>query len=715
MSKVTYVLEGLGCANCAAKIESAVKAMEGVEEAYVDFSKSKLVYAFDEAKQQTIPMDAIIKIVHTYEPDVVVRTPESATSETEVFSEARERLRLLIGLILFAVAMLFKDLPNAITLGLLLTTYLLSGYPVIAKSFKNIVNRQWFDENFLMFVATVGAIGIGEYPEAVAVMLFYEIGEYFQDLAVGKSRHAIEALMDIRPEIAHLVKDGQTLDKSPEFIDIGDIIRVKPGERVPLDGIVLKGETAVDTSALTGESKPIYLLKGDTVLSGSVVISGVVEITVSKRYEDSTVTKILELVEDATAHKSPTENFITKFARYYTPIVVLLAAMIIAIPTLYYGVDHFSTWLYRGLIFLVISCPCALVISVPLGFFSGIGNASGHGILIKGSNYLEALNTIDTVVFDKTGTLTHGKLSIADVNPASNITSDALLAIAQRVEAHSNHPIAKAILAAGDMNKSVQESSSATFGFADLSERYEELSGLGVKATLEGKTFLAGTEKLLHTYGIAFTPITSPTSTIVYIAEGDVYLGYITLEDHVKTEAASVIHALKAQHKQTIMLTGDQNAVASAVATALTLDAFYAELMPADKYAIVRGLIDEGHHVAFVGDGINDAPVLAGATLGLSMGDLGSDAAIEASDIVIMKDQLTSILNAFSIAAQTKKIVTQNIVFAIGIKIAIMALGVFGLSSMWMAIFADVGVALLAVLNAMRILRFRPVKRNSLS
>jgi Cd2+/Zn2+-exporting ATPase len=417
-------------------------------------------------------------------------------------------------------------------------------------------------------------------------------------------------------------------------------------------------------------------------------------------------------VEDATAQKSPTENFITKFARYYTPIVVLLAAMIIAIPPFIYGFDQFSAWLYRGLIFLVISCPCALVISIPLGFFSGIGNASSHGILIKGSNYLEALNTIDTVVFDKTGTLTHGKLAISAVTPADGTDADALLSIAKRIESHSNHPIAKAILSAGKTVPPRPQPNTGNIGFVDLSERYEELSGMGIKATLDGKTYLAGTEKLLKTHQIDFTPIASPVNTVVYVAEGSRYIGSITLEDQVKDEAFAVIDALKKLQKQTVMLTGDQIAVASAVANALHLDDYHAELMPADKYEIVNRLIAEGHQVAFVGDGINDAPVLAGATLGLSMGDLGSDAAIEASDIVIMKDQLTSILDAFNIAAQTKKIVTQNIVFAIGIKVAIMALGVFGLSSMWMAIFADVGVALLAVLNAMRVLRFKPDRLN---
>jgi len=717
MSKVTYHLNGLGCANCAAKIESAVKKVDGVQEAYVDFSTAKLVFAYDEVSALPLSKGDVENLVHTYEPDVEViddATHNTASHAHENFDEKREKWRLIISLITFFVALYLKNTSSPFSLTLLLFAYALSGYKVIYKSFRNILRRQWFDENFLMFIATVGAIAIGEYTEAVAVMLFYEVGEFFQDMAVGKSRRSISALINIRPEIAHVKTSKGIEDKTPEFVAIDDVVLVKPGERVPLDGIIIKGETSVDVSALTGESVPSFLKTDDSILSGSVVLNSVIEIRVTKRYQDSTVSKILELVQNATSHKAPTENFITKFARYYTPVVVGLALLIVAIPTALYGINTFSTWLNRGLIFLVISCPCALVISVPLGFFSGIGNASHHGILIKGSHYLEGINAIDTVVFDKTGTLTTGKLDIVDVIAAPPYSEQQLIKVAQKIESHSNHPIAKAILnfKTHEDNKINKPTTDQNL-LIDLSEKREEIGGLGIKVRLNQTDYLAGTEKLMQKYNIDYPKEINTVGTRVYIAKDDVYIGTIVLKDRIKTYAPELIKALHKRHINTIMLTGDRHEVAEEVASTLRIDQYYASLLPEDKFHRVQALIQQDKKVAFVGDGINDAPVLAGATLGISMGRLGSDAAIEASDIVIMNDGLNSIYEAFTISKFTKKIVSQNIVFAIGIKIIIMLLGTVGLSSMWMAIFADVGVALLAVLNAMRILSFKPAPLSS--
>jgi len=721
MSKVTYQLDGLGCANCAAKIESAVKKVDGIQDAYVDFSTAKLVFSYNDLHTEPLSKADVEQIVHTYEPDVNVHDDNSRVSENthDDFDEKREKWRLIISLLTFFMALFLKASLPTVFLTMLIFTYVLSGYKVIHKSLRNIVRGQWFDENFLMFIATVGAIAIGEYTEAVAVMLFYEVGEFFQDMAVGKSRRSISALINIRPEIAHVKTPNGLEDKRPEFVAIDEVVLVRPGERVPLDGVIVKGETSVDVSALTGESVPNFLTTDDPILSGSVVINGVIEVRITKRYQDSTVSKILELVQNATAHKAPTENFITKFARYYTPIVVGLAVLIVAIPTFIYGVSTFSTWLNRGLIFLVISCPCALVISVPLGFFSGIGNASHHGILIKGSHYLEGINLIDTVVFDKTGTLTTGKLEIVEVITAPSYSKEEVIAMAQKIESHSNHPIAKAILnyqTSASKNTPPSPISSTSHNLiSDLSEKYEEIGGLGLKAFFDQSNYLAGTEKLMEKYHIDYPKDISSIGTRVYIAKENVYVGTIILKDSIKEHASELIHSLHKRNIKTIMLTGDRPEVAGEVAAALNIDQFYASLLPEDKFNHVQTLIKQNRKVAFVGDGINDAPVLASATLGISMGRLGSDAAIEASDIVIMNDGLTSIHEAFAISKFTKRIVMQNIVLAIGIKLVIMLLGTVGLSSMWMAIFADVGVALLAVLNAMRILGFKPITLSNLT
>jgi Cd2+/Zn2+-exporting ATPase len=574
--------------------------------------------------------------------------------------------------------------------------YVISGYKVLTRSVKNILRGNLFDENFLMALATFGAIAIHQYPEAVAVMIFYEIGEYFQDLAVNQSKNAIQALIDIKPEVAHVLKGGIWVDATPESIALGDTVLVKPGERIPLDGVVSSGHGSVDQSALTGESAPIPIAVGASVLSGSIVLNGLIQINVTSTYAHSTVARILDLVENATAHKAPTENFITKFARYYTPVVVLAAAALAFIPPFLLHMGSFSDWLYRGLIFLVISCPCALVISVPLGFFSGIGNASNRGILIKGSNYLEALNTIDTVVFDKTGTLTEGHFEVHEAYTEPGVSREELLSLTALAEHYSNHPIAKSIVRYAGIHPKLEDNLG-----------YEEIVGQGILMLTPKGKLLVGNRKLMHARGIDITPIDSPY-TVIYVALGARYLGAFDVRDTIKPDAASAIEKLKAMGLKTTMLTGDHHAVAEDVAHRLNLDSFYSELLPEDKYNLVRTEIDAGDRVAFVGDGINDAPVLAGATVGISMGSIGSDAAIEASDVVLMTDEPEKLVEAIAIARQTKRIVLQNIFFAIGVKVLVMALGTFGLASMWMAIFADVGVALIAVLNAVRILRFNP-------
>ncbi len=607
--------------------------------------------------------------------------------------DRKELYRLLVSLALFAIALFIGNETASILL--LLIAYLLSGYKVLSRSFRNIRHGDIFDENFLMSLATFGAIAIGEYPEAVAVMIFYEIGEYFQDLAVIRSKNAIGSLMDIRPDLARVKRGDQWLETSPEDVSTGDIIQVKPGERIPLDGTVIKGAADVDASALTGESLPVHMSFGSTVLSGSVVKNAVLEISTTATYKESTVSRILDLVENATQHKSPTENFITKFARYYTPIVVFFALGLAFIPPFLLGMGTFDTWLYRSLIFLVISCPCALVVSVPLGFFSGIGNASSHGILVKGSNYLEALNEIDTVVFDKTGTLTEGKFEVADVYPSKEIPLDMLLKYAVVAESHSNHPIAKSIVQYARNYKGSLEPN-----------HYEELSGKGVIVTTEEGVIRAGNLSLMEENNIPVTPLDSPY-TVVYVALNETYLGAIDIRDKIKPDSAHTINSLTHMNIETVMLTGDRAASAKSVGDSLAIDEIKSQLLPEDKYHYVMNLIDSGKKVAFIGDGINDAPVLAGATVGISMGSIGSDAAIEASDIVFMTDEPSKLIHAMKIAGRTKRIVVQNIIFALGTKLLIMALGVFGLSSMWMAIFADVGVALIAVLNSVRVLHYK--------
>ena len=567
--------------------------------------------------------------------------------------------------------------------------YLVIGWDVLWSAVRNIAHGQVFDEKFLMAVATLGAFAIREYPEAAAVMLFYQIGEWFQSIAVGKSRKSIAALMDIRPEYAVVLREGKEQEVDPEEVEIGEIIVLKPGERIPLDGTVIEGAGSVDTSALTGESLPADKTVGDTVLSGSINLSGVLKVKTSSEYAESTVARILELVENSSEKKARIENFITRFARWYTPLVVISAVLLAVIPPLFLS-GSWADWINRALIFLVVSCPCALVVSVPLSFFGGIGGASRDGILVKGANYLEMLSKADTVVFDKTGTLTQGSFAVDAVHP-SEISAEELLDIAAAAESYSSHPIAESVVSAfaGDIDRS------------RIGE-IKEIAGMGIEAQIDGKTFFLGNGKRMEKAGAVWHECHLP-GTAIHISEDSSYMGHIIINDQIKPEVRESINKLKELGiKQTIMLTGDSEKVAKAVAEKIGVDSYRAELLPAQKVTAVEDLLGSGAHVAFVGDGINDAPVLSRADVGIAMGALGSDAAIESADIVIMDDRISRLPLAIKIAHRTMRIVHENIIIALGVKFAILILSAFGLTNMWWAVFGDVGVLIVAVLNAMR-------------
>lgn len=600
------------------------------------------------------------------------------------------------------VTSLLPDWPQAAQFMLFFIAYAIIGGDVVKKAVMNIGKGQIFDENFLMAIATVGAFFVGEYLEAVAVMIFYQVGEWFQSYAVNKSRKSITELMDIRPDYANVLRDGVESQVGPDEVAIGEMIVIRPGERIPLDGVVRKGNSTLDTMALTGESVPREALTGDEVISGCVNLNGVIEVETTKEFGDSTVAKILNLVENAGSKKAEAENFITRFARYYTPIVVLLAVLLALVPPLVTG-GNWSMWIYRALTFLVISCPCALVISIPLSFFGGLGGASRTGVLVKGSNYLEALANTEIVVMDKTGTLTKGVFRVTDIVPAAdtNMSREALLEMAVYVENYSTHPISKSLLAA------YEERGGAEIDKNRLGE-IEEIAGRGVCAVLDGKRIYAGNTKLMMQQNIAYAQV-KETGTIVHLAEEQTYLGYILIADEVKEDAKEAIAGLYAAGvKEIVMLTGDRREAAEAVAKELGIKKVFAELLPGDKVDRMEELLaskSEKGRLVFVGDGINDAPVLARADIGIAMGGLGSDAAIEAADVVIMTDEPSKIARAMQISRTTLRIVKQNIVFALGVKVAVLVLAALGLASMWAAVFADVGVAVIAILNAMRALR----------
>ncbi|MCL2058096.1 MAG: cadmium-translocating P-type ATPase [Oscillospiraceae bacterium] len=628
---------------------------------------------------------------------------------------ARRLSRIIIGGILLSAGIFLQTDIRWIGLGLFLASYLIVGGDIVLKAAKNIIRGQVFDENFLMSAATIGAFIIGEYPEGIAVMLFYQVGELFQRYAVDKSRKSIASLMDIRPDYANVIKGGEISKVDPEDVQVGDTIIIKAGEKVPLDGTVVEGSSMLDTSALTGEPVPREARPGSEILSGCININGLLTVRTTKEYGESTVSKILDLVENATSQKAKTENFITKFAKYYTPVVVLLAALISIIPPLLISGASLEDWVYRGLTFLVISCPCALVVSIPLSFFGGIGGASRKGILIKGSNYLEVLARLETVVFDKTGTLTKGVFRVQEAH-GIKMGRDALLELAAHAESYSNHPISMSIKAA--YGKEID--------YTRVSE-VEEIAGHGVRATVDGKSVLAGNAKLLDKMGIQYRMVGGANDyeysggkdgdmmdgggSMVLIAADGVFEGYIIIADEVKEDAPMAIRALKdAKIRKTVMLTGDAKSAGEAVARRLGMDMVHAELLPGDKVAKVEELLSQKSargKLAFVGDGINDAPVLARADVGIAMGGLGSDAAIEAADVVIMTDEPSKITSGINIAKKTLGIVKQNIIFSLAVKFAVLILAALGIASMWGGVIADVGVTLLAVLNATRALNVK--------
>jgi Cd2+/Zn2+-exporting ATPase len=667
-SEKEFELEGLNCSNCALKIEDQIKNLEGMEDVELNFATSTLKVAAEESRLEKI-REELQQISDRIEPGVKVKNKGEDRDQVNSGSSLKEYLwqkkNIFIGSIFFIAALSFAHLNlfagtifNSLALPAYITAYFLIGYPVLKSAVLNIGQGQIFDENFLMVIATIGAFGIREYPEAVAVMLFYMVGELFQERAVNNSRRSIKDLMDIQPEYANLIKDDEIIKVEPESLSVGNLIAVKPGEKIPVDGEIVSGETALETSALTGESLPKDAAEGDQVLSGMINLNKLITVKVTKEYKDSTVKKILELVENASSKKAPTEQFISKFARYYT------------------------------------SCPCALVVSIPLGFFGGIGLASKNGILVKGGNYLEALNELDTIVFDKTGTLTEGDFKVTEVNIYSQHSRDQILKLAAEVEQFSNHPIAKSIVeAASDFKK---HSAAAD---------YQEISGAGIKAELNNNLILAGNERLMQKNNIEFKKAES-SGTAVYLAQNGQFLASIIISDQLKPDSESAVSGLKKLGiKNLAMLTGDNQLAAADIAASLGLDNYYAELLPDQKVEKVEELLQSSKKLAFVGDGINDAPVLARSDLGIAMGGLGSDAAIEAADVVLMTDEPAKIVSALKIAAKTKKLVWQNIIMALSIKAAVMILSIFGLASMWAAVFADVGVALMAVFNVMRILK----------
>ena len=610
-------------------------------------------------------------------------------------------IKILIAFILFIFAMSIKFDNVWINNGIFIVSYVIVGFAILKKAIKNIFRGKVFDENFLMSVATLGAFAIGEYPEAVAVMLFYQVGELFQDYAVDKSRKSIASLMDIRPDYANIYTDGDIKKVDPKEVKIGDIIVIKPGEKIPLDGRIIEGNTTIDTKALTGESIPREVTKGDDILSGSINLNGVIKVEVKKEYGESTVSKILDLVENASSKKTKSENFITKFAQYYTPIVVIIAVVLAIVPPLIIQGANFEEWIYRALSFLVVSCPCALVISIPLSFFGGIGGASKMGVLIKGSNYLEALSNLEIAVFDKTGTLTKGVFEVQKVSP-TKMTQEELLKIAAYSENFSNHPISSSIKRA--YNKEIDEKQIMN---------YQELSGFGVEASIEGKRVLVGNEKLMQKENIKFT-ICEEIGTILYIAVEGEYAGYILIADEIKTDSKKAIEELKKNNiKNIVLLTGDRKKVGESVAKQIGINTVFTELLPDGKVKKVEELLknkSENGKLAFIGDGINDAPVLSLADIGIAMGGLGADSSIEAADIVIMTDEPSKVSKAIKLSKRTMRIVKENIIFAISIKILVLILAAIGVATMWGAVFADVGVSIIAIINALRALNIKKIR-----
>ncbi len=691
-----YKLKNLDCANCAAKIEEGLTKLEEVKFANVNFANLTLTVDapdIEKVKNKIKEIEPGVELIGAEEEKKLVSTSELAEHKPEILKAVSATLLLLAGI--FYEDTLHNTPFHTGEYLVFVTAYLISGWNVLTKAFKNILRGQVFDEHFLMTVATLGAFAIDEMPEAVAVMLFYVVGELFQNIAVNRSRKSIKALLEIKPDFANLKLNGEITQVPPEEVKVGNTIIVKAGEKIPLDGIVEEGSSFVDTSTLTGESVPRKAGPGDTVLAGTINRNGLLTIKVTKPFSESSVSRILQLVENATAQKAETEKFITTFAKYYTPVIVIGALLLALVPPLLIKGALFSDWVYRALVVLVISCPCALVISIPLGYFGGIGRASRRGILVKGSNFLDALTQVKTMVFDKTGTLTKGEFKVSEIVAYNGFDKDAILKAAAYAEAHSNHPIAKSILEQFDGK--IDQS---------LIEKVEEIPGHGIKAKINNEYIIAGNDKLLHKEKIDH-PVCEVEGTVVHIAINGTYAGYITISDELKPDAVETIKQLKDQNILTVMLTGDNKAAAESFAKKLKIDRYYSELFPEDKVQHLEELMNENKDgkTAFVGDGINDAPVIARADIGIAMGAYGSDAAIETADIVLMTDNPSKVLDALKVAGRTRTIVWQNIIFALGVKLFFIILGAFGIATMWEAVFGDMGVALIAIFNSIRILK----------
>ncbi len=691
MKTTVLVLDGLDCPNCAEKIASSVRKLDGVSGADMDFINKKLSVAHDSKEDAVFAQ--VKKIVGSLEPDVKVRLWEDAPPEEEP-DHTVDIVRLAVAVSLFALSYLFHGVPHHVMLAV---SYLAAGYDVLLEAVRNIFKGRPFDENFLMAVASVGAMIIGEMNEGAAVMIFYQVGELFQSIAVERSGKSIRKLMELKPESANLKVGDEIKEVPPEQVQIGDVILLKPGERVPLDGVLLSSAASFDTSALTGESLPAEMTAGDEILSGSINLNTAAELRVTSRYADSTVAKLLDMVRNSSAKKAKTEKFITRFARVYTPLVVVAALLLAIIPSVLTGFAHTSEWVYRALVFLVISCPCALVISVPLSFFAGIGAASANGILIKGAKSIEAVASCEAVALDKTGTVTQGIFKVKSVEPF-NISETQLLEIACAAESNSDHPIAKSVV------RYCGKVPAKKLDFAG------ETAGSGVTGSLDGKKILCGNEKLLRENGVEIPPLENTAMTSVMVASDGRYCGRILLGDEIKESSPEAVKRLKkCGVKRVVMLTGDKQAIAEEIAAQAGIDEVRAGLLPQGKVKAVEQLIEEtSGTVAFVGDGINDAPVIARADVGVAMGGLGSDAAIEAADMVLMNDDVTRLPDAVRISKKTMSIVRQNIIFALGVKAAVLLLGAMGIAGMWMAVFADVGVSFIAILNSLRAMRYKP-------
>ena len=692
MEKLVLELVRLDCPNCAQKINQRVSKLSNVYESDMDFINKKMTVKAD----SNSVVEDIKRIVHELEPDVEVKPFERHSHTHEKKNRTREVLEIFVSLVLFILSFIISaDVPKLI---ISLLAFAVAGYGVVISAVRNLLKGEAFDETLLMTIASVGALCIGDVREGAAVMIFFRVGEFFQDIAVERSRKSITSLLSLKSDTVNIKVGNEIKEIETEKVQVGDIMVVRAGERVPIDGIIVNGSSAFDTSALTGEAIPVEAEENSEILSGSVNLTSVVEIKASKKYEDSTIAKILEMVENASGRKADAEKFITKFARVYTPIVVAAAALLVLVPSVITGFSQFSTWLYRGLLFLVISCPCALVISVPLSFFAGIGGASRKGILIKGAKNIESLSKLKSVALDKTGTLTEGKFKVVDIVPSGDkVQKDYILKLSAYAESMSTHPIAKSIVE--EYKQPIN---------SDILSNVVEEAGNGVKANVNGHEVLCGTRKLLEKNNIS-AELKYDNTTCVYVALDGEYLGAVLLGDNIKPTSKSAIKQLKSKGISATLLTGDKKQTADNVAEKLGIDNVFSELLPADKVTKVEELIKDeiNRNVGFVGDGINDAPVIARADVGFAMGGLGSDVAIEAADVVLMNDDPMSIPLSVSISQKTMRIVKENIVFAIGIKVLVMLMGAFGIADMWEAVFADVGVSVIAILNSLRAMRVK--------